>query len=199
MSFFTLSLYVLYGLVVILNFVFAFSWTTLLNVFICLVIIMLPAAVFLFVGRALPKNWFDSDRGFFKVNKFQTKICDITKVKKWKDKIPVGGHVAGFRLNQLTNPKDLGFLNRFIYESCFAEWLHSTCAIWGILSLIIIYFINKSLVLPMALPIAIIFAYQNMVSTIIQWHTRPRITKLRNAVIDRNKSKNITQTEIIKF
>ena len=155
---------------------------------------MLPAAVFLFVGRALPKSWFDCDRRRFQVNKFQNLICRGTKVKEWKDKIPVGGRVAGFRLNQLSKPRDVNFLSRYIYESCFAEWLHAICSIYGILSLVIIFLINKSFILPIALPIALVFAYQNMASVIIQWFTRPRIVKLREAVVKKNEGSGFYST-----
>lgn len=201
MGFFTISLISGYSLIVLMNIIFNFSWLTVLNIFLCVVIIMLPAAVFLFVGRVLPKKWFDSKRLLFRVNKFQAWFCEFVRVKDWKDKIPVGGHVAGFRMNKLANPKDLDltFLNRYIYESCFAEWLHTTCAVWGLLALIPIYFINASWVLPIALPIAVVFVYQNMVSTIIQWFVRPRIVKLRDGLIKRNKlSQNTEEKEEIK-
>ena len=86
-------------------------------------------------------------------------------------------------------------VNRYIYESCFAEWLHTTCAVWGLVALIPIYFINTSWVLPIALPISVVFAYQNMVSTTIQWFVRPRIVKLRDGLIKRNKISQNTKEE----
>ena len=134
MSFFMISLIACYSLIVLMNIIFSFSWLTVFNVFICLVIIMLPCALFLFIGRILPKKCFSSNILLFRVNKFQTWFCAFVRVKEWKDKIPVGGRVAGFRMNKLANPKDIdiAFLDRYIYESCFAEWLHATCAIWGL-------------------------------------------------------------------
>lgn len=197
MGFFTISLIACYSLIALLNIIFSFSWLTVFNIFLCLVLIMLPAAIFLFIGRILPKKWFNSDRILFKVNKFQLAICKFVRVKVWKDKIPVGGRVAGFRMNKLANPKDLdiAFLDRYIYESCFAEWLHTSCAVWGFLALIPIYFIDSSWVLPIALPIAVVFAYQNMVSVLIQWFVRPRIVKVRDGIIKRNKLSQNTKEE----
>ena len=107
MSFFALSLLIIYGLIIVLNLAFSLSWATLLYMFISLVIVLLPAAIFLFVGRILPRKWFSNDKLIFRENKFKNYICKITNVKVWKDKIPVGGHVAGFRMNKLDNPKDL--------------------------------------------------------------------------------------------
>ena len=189
MGFFTISLISGYSLIVLMNIIFNFSWLTLFNIFLCVVIIMTPCALFLFIGRILPKKWFNSSRLLFRVNRLQTWFCKFVRVKDWKDRIPVGGRVAGFRMNKLANPKDIDitFLDRYIYESCFAEWLHATCAFWGFVALIPIYFINVSWILPIALPISVVFAYQNMVSTIIQWYVRPRIVKLKEGLIKRNK------------
>ena len=197
MGFFTISLIACYSLIVLMNIIFNFSWLTVFNIFLCVVIIMAPCALFLFIGRILPKKWFSPNRLTFRVNKLHTWFCHFVRVKDWKDKIPVGGRVAGFRMNKLANPKDIdvAFLDRYIYESCFAEWLHVTCAIWGLLALIPIYFINVTWILPIALPIAVVFAYQNMVSVLIQWFVRPRIVKVRDGIIKRNKTSQNTKEE----
>ena len=161
----------------------------ILNIIITFAIIMLPCAVFLFIGRVLSKDCFKPSIIFFRENKLKNWICKITNVKKWKNNIPVGGRVAGFRLNNLTNPRDVEFLDRFIYESCFAEWLHSTCIVWGLLSLLLFIFLMPNLFLTIALPSSIIFAYQNIVSVLIQWYTRPKIIKLKENIIKRNEKK----------
>ncbi len=191
MKLWTIILLFCYSLVIILNLAFAFSVETFLLLLMCLAILMLPAAVFLFAGRALPKKLFSEK--LVKVNKFEQKICKITNVKNWKDKIPVGGKVAGFSLNKLTSPRDIEFLERYIYESSFADWLHTTIFYWSFISIGIIALINVNLVLTMALPFAIIFAYQNITSSIIQWYMRPRIIKLRDSVKSREEKLQKTQ------
>jgi len=190
MSLWTITLILGYAVVIILNLVFSFSLTTALNLFIVVVIIMLPALLYLFIGRTLPKKWFNENKWFFKINHFKQKVCEITNVKVWKDKIPVGGRTAGFRLNKLVSPKDIVYLDRFIYESCFAEWLHVNLCFWSIIASVIILIINSSLFLPMALPIALLFIYQNLTSSIIQWYVRPRIIQLRQIVLKRSQKEN---------
>ena len=193
MSFFTISLLIIYGLIVVLNLAFSLSWATLLYMFISLAIVLLPAAIFLFVGRMLPRKWFSNDKLIFRENKFKNYICKITNVKVWKDKIPVGGHVAGFRMNKLDSPKDLEYLDRYLYESCFADWLHTSCAVWGLISLIFVAMIDVNMMLTLALPVAVVFFFQNMISTIIQWYMRPRIARLRGSVSKRLERENLNK------
>lgn len=186
MSLWTVTLIVGYALIIILNLIFSFTFTTVLNLFICFAIIMLPAGVILFVGKMLPKRWFNENNKLFKINPLKQKICDFTRVKTWKDKIPVGGRVAGFRLNEIKDPKNIEYLDRFIYESCFAQWLHGSICCYSALACFIVLAINKNLVLPMALPIAVLFVYQNLTSTIIQWYVRPRVVRLKESVSKHN-------------
>lgn len=183
MSFFTISLGILFGLIIILNLIFAFSWSTALWLFLSFAIVMLPAAIFLFVGRPIFKKNFKEDWKFFRVNKFEEFVCKTTNVKSWKDKIPVGAKVAGAKMDKLADPKSVEYLDGYIFESCFAEWLHLTIFFWCLISFALFVFIfptNASI--GMILPIALVFAYQNIVSVIIQWYMRPRITKYRDAL-----------------
>lgn len=180
MNIFLTTLIVGFSLIIGINMTFSFTMTTALNLFLCFAVVMLPAAIFLFLGRLIFKGQMDKNINF-KVGTFKKKICRITRVKKWKDHIPVGGRAAGFRLKNLDKSltKDLNYLNRFIFESCFAEWLHFMIFAWCFVALIIL---PKELFWSMSLPIALLFAYQNIVSVIIQWETRPRITRLKESV-----------------
>lgn len=90
-------------------------------------------------------------------------------------------------MNKLDKPNDPKYLERYIYESCFAEWLHITVSLWGFLATIIIALIKKELFFKMALPIALIFGYQNSASVLIQWYMRPRIVKLRDMLLKRKE------------
>ena len=180
MSLWTITLILGYALVLIINLIFDFTFGTIANFLICACITMLPAIIFLFAGRTLPKKFFSSNNRLFTVDKFKQWMCKITSVKSWKDKIPVGGKVSGFNLKNLDRPNDIEYLNRFVYESCFAEWLHLSLVFWSIAAFGISCVIGMHLALCFGLPIAVLFAYQNMTSTIIQWHTRPKIVRLRS-------------------
>lgn len=188
MSVWTISLIISYSMVILCNLCFSFSVQTLCNLLICLAIIMLPAGLFLLLGRTVLKSHFSKPKKTLKKSNFKQKVCQLTKVKKWKDKIPVGGRIAKFRMNKLERPTDLTYLNKYIFESTFAEWLHTTTAFWGLVAVIIIFFINKSLVLTIALPFALIFFFQNISSSIIQWYMRPRIINLRDKLLQKQNN-----------
>ena len=182
MSIFSFTLLFGYGVIIALNMALDFSVQMFLNLMLCLSVILLPAALFMFLGRLLPKSFFDADKKWFKVTKFQTYICKIFNVKSWKEKIPVGGHVAGFRLNKISSPRDINFLNRYLRESCFSDWLHSTLFFWSFFALLLL---PNNLLFKMSLPIAFLFAYANIVPAMIQWYMRPRVLKLRNSIAAR--------------
>lgn len=183
MSMWTITLLVAYFIVVFFNLVFNFSWLTGLYLLITLAIIMLPAGLLLIIGKLLPEKYFNENRREFKIGRFKEWVCNLTSVKSWKDSIPVGNKV----LDSMSNPKDEDFLNEYIIQSCFAEWLHTWICYWSIVGSIIVLLINKSLFLPMALPIAIIFIYQNITSTIIQWFVRPRMIRYRELLLKRKQ------------
>lgn len=183
MSMWTITLLVAYFIVVFLNLMFNFSWLTSLYLLITLAIIMLPAGLLLIIGKLIPKKYFNENRREFKIGRFKEWVCNLTNVKSWKDSIPVGNKV----LDSMQNSKDENFLNEYISQSCFAEWLHTGICYWSIVGSIIVLLINKSLFLPMALPIVIIFIYQNITSTIIQWFVRPRMIRYRELLLKRKQ------------
>ena len=197
MSFFTISLIILFGLIVVLNMAFSFAWSTALWLFISFALVMLPSALFLVVGRLFFKRHFKEDWKIFRINKFEEFICKITNVKSWKDKIPVGAKVAGAKMDKLADPKSVEYLDGYIYESCFAEFLHLTIFYWCFVCLLIFGFVFSSFVfLRMILPIALVFAYQNILSVIIQWYMRSRIVKYRDMLKRREeRSQNAKQKE----
>ena len=195
MSGWIILLIILYLGVLAINLIFSFSLYTVIYYLFCASIITLPSILFLKIGRMLPKSKFDSTKRRFLITTPKQMICKITNVKKWKDKVLVAGDV----LDKVDNPHDINFLDTFIFESCFSDWLHTTLCFWGITSVFVIWFISPSLVLPFALPIALIFIFQNMSSIIIQWYTRPRILKLKELLLkrqEREKNKAEKKDEI---
>ncbi|MBO4412625.1 MAG: hypothetical protein J5779_01255 [Clostridia bacterium] len=194
MNIFLTTLIVGFSLIIGVNMALSFTLNTALNLFLCFAVVMLPAAVFLFFGRLIFKSQIDGNINF-KVGKFKKWLCKLTRVKKWKDHIPVGGRVAGFRLKSLDKnaTKNVTYLNRFIFESCFAEWLHFIIFVWCFVSLFIL---PQELFLTMSLPIALLFAYQNIVSVIIQWETRPRIARLKESVEKYSNFEELQQNEL---
>lgn len=198
MSSWTIVLIIGYFSAIALNLIFSCSMVTVLNLLLCMAIIMVPAAVILLVGKLLPKKYFRETKHHFKVGKFKKSVCNLTKVKRWKDKVPVAGKV----LNKISAPKDESFLSLFIFESCFAEWLHLAICYWSVIGCIIIFLVDKSLFLPIALPIALIFIYQNMSSVIIQWFMRPRMVRYRELLTERrlrqHDEENVSESKCLE-
>lgn len=183
MSLWTISLIIGYLSVIGLNLIFSFTVATALDILLCAAIIMLPSIIIVGIGRIMPKGYFNEERRPFTVGRFKKSICNFTKVKRWKDKVLVAGKVLG----HVSQPNDINFLDTFIFESCFAEWLHKVLCYWSVIGCIIVFIIDKSLFLPIALPFALIFIYQNMSSILIQWFMRPRMVRYREHLIERQE------------
>lgn len=181
MSLWTITLALGYLAVIVLNLLLSFSSATALGMLLCVAVIFLPSPIFVAIGRLLPKKRFSIDKFPFRVGKIKKKVCEFTKVKRWKSKVPVAGRI----LSDISKPKDEGFLDLFIFESCFAEWLHSTLCYWAVIGCVIIALIDSSLFLPIALPFALLFIYQNMSSVIIQWFVRPRMVRYKDLLLER--------------
>lgn len=183
MSLWTITLIIAYLGVIVLNLIFSFTVSTALNILLCAAIIMLPSIIILGIGKIMPKGYFNEERRPFAIGRVKKSICNFTKVKRWKDKVIVAGRVLG----QISNPHDIKFLDTFIFESCFAEWLHKALCYWSVIGCIIVTLINKALFWPIALPFALIFIYQNMSSVLIQWFMRPRMVRYRELLIERQQ------------
>lgn len=168
-----------------LNLAFNFAWQTLLNLLISFAIVLLPSLIIAVLIRLLPKSWFDNKHKIFKVSKKERHFYEKIKIKIWKDKIPDLGQTANFKKDKLDNTNDPVYLKKFINETIYGECVHILCIISALLSLI---FVPKKLLLPMALPIAIVYICYNIPSIIIQRYNRPRLEVVYNRLIKTSKN-----------
>lgn len=148
------------------------TWTTALNLFLCLVIVILPSLLMHFITRALPKSWFNKDHKIYRVSQSERDFYLKLGVKKWKDKVPELGKVVNFRKNKLIDPKDPKYIEKFITETRYAEVIHILCAIS---SLILMWFVPSPYVFTVGVPVGVIYAFLNIPPVIIQRYNRPRL------------------------
>lgn len=103
------------------------------------------------------------------------------KIKAWKDVLPQYISKNGFSKKNL-NSMSLNYINRFILETCRAEWAHRNC-MWIAVLLI---FVNKFLT-------GIIFSsfvlLINLPYVFIQRYNRIRLIKVRDKILSRSKAK----------
>ncbi|MBR0423225.1 MAG: hypothetical protein IJJ04_01080 [Clostridia bacterium] len=113
----------------------------------------------------VPKKW--EENGNFYVKKL--------KIKKWKDKLPQYVAKDGFSKKNLQSLTKLSpeYIERFILETCRAEWNHIMCCMYFVISFIINSFYYGIIfsVIPVVANVPFIF---------IQRYNRIRLLKLKH-------------------
>ncbi len=76
------------------------------------------------VCRLLPKKCANDGLKMYAVSAKEKKFYEKLKIRKWKDKIPEIGHFTGFRKNEIAQPQNLEYLDRFLLEICYGQLGH---------------------------------------------------------------------------
>lgn len=101
----------------------------------CLVYLAAIGAVFFYIGRLLPGNWFHGDRFPFRCFAFERdgRVYEKLGIRRWKDKVPDMSRI----LPRVMLPKRLGWgvqperVERMIQETCIAEFVHMILFVLG--------------------------------------------------------------------
>ena len=101
----------------------------------CAVYLAAIGAVFFYVGRLLPGNWFRGDRFPFRCFAFERggRIYERLGIRRWKDKVPDMSRL----LPRVMLPKRLTWgaeperVARMIQETCIAELVHVVLFVLG--------------------------------------------------------------------
>ncbi len=130
----------------------------------------------LFLCKNLNPWFFSPGRCIYKIKKwekggnFYTKTL---KIKKWKDKLPQYISKNGFSKKCLEKKPSKEYLERFIMETCRAEWNHFMCCMYFPIS----FLINSKIY---AIIFSLIPIFANLPFLFIQRFNRIRLLKLMN-------------------
>ena len=101
----------------------------------CLVYLAAIGAVFFYIGRLLPGNWFYGDRFPFRCFAFERdgRVYEKLGIRRWKDKVPDMRRI----LPKVMLPKRLSWgvqperVAQMIQETCIAEFVHLILFVLG--------------------------------------------------------------------
>ena len=141
----------------------------------CLVYLAAIGAVFFYIGRLLPGNWFYGDRFPFRCFAFERdgRVYEKLGIRRWKDKVPDMSRI----LPRVMLPKRLGWgvqperVERMIQETCIAEAIHVLLCIAGLHCMQLWPGIG-------GLAAAVLNVLGNLPYIIIQRFNRPRLARL---------------------
>ncbi len=140
------------------------------------------------VVRLLPKKWFKPFSRRFKVFKWEKNFYQKLGIKKWKELVPEIGHFTGFRKNEIKEPTNNKYIERYLLEINYGRVGHFASFFTGFLIMFIFplnQFIN------FALPVALVNILMNAMSWTILRYNTPKLLALHKF---NSKRENITDT-----
>ncbi|MBQ2671315.1 MAG: hypothetical protein IJG00_00660 [Clostridia bacterium] len=147
-------------------------------ILINMLLIILWHLIVLFACRSIKNKAFFSPKKFLYVpRKWEASgnfYVKNLKIKKWKDKLPQYVAKNGFSKKNLQSLTKLSpeYIDRFILETCRAEWNHVICCMYFVISFVInpFYYAVIFSLIPIIANIPFIF---------IQRYNRIRLLKLK--------------------
>ncbi len=136
----------------------------------------------LILCKILNKKFFDPRRKKYLPKKWEKNglvYINFFKIKKWKDRLPQYISHGGFSKESLSKDlcRDPKYLDRFIMETCRAEWNHKLASCYFLLSTCI-----NSLIFGIVFSIIPLIA--NLPFILIQRYNRIRLTRLRKRKLE---------------
>lgn len=122
--------------------------------------------------RLSPDRWYGIDNPCFKVSERAKKIYKVLKVRHWKDKVWELGGLGGFSKKRLKEPNNPDYVKKFIIECNKGVVTHRLSYPIGFLAMLMLPGIPS---LTIALPVAIINLFLNVLPTIVLRYNTPKL------------------------
>ncbi len=132
--------------------------------------------------RLMPDKHFGVDNPIFCVSERSEKMLRRMKVRNWKDKVWELGGLGGFSKKNLADPKSPAYIEKFIIECNKGVVTHRLSYPIGFLAMLTL---NGVTVFTIALPVAIVNLYLNILPTLILRYNTPMLKKLLSRMNDR--------------
>ncbi|MBE7048162.1 MAG: glycosyl-4,4'-diaponeurosporenoate acyltransferase [Ruminococcaceae bacterium] len=164
-----------------------------MNFIRCLLVLGILSFLFFVLGRVLPKTWFRYDSFLFKEYAFEQngRIYDCLTIRRWKNKLPdmsriFPRHMPAKRLQPCMGQEQV---ERFIQETCVAEWIHWLLALCGFICLYVWNGIGGVVV-------SLLYALGNIPFILVQRYNRPKLLRLYQRI---KSKKDHVQTPIAEL
>ena len=131
----------------------------------------LDGSIALIINK-LPDKLFAVNNPLYKVSEAEKKFYKKIKVKNWKDKIWELGGLGGFSKKTLANPDSPEYIEKFIIECNKGVLTHRLSYPVGFLPML---FIQNICALTIALPVAIVNLFLNILPTLALRYNTPKL------------------------
>lgn len=155
--------------------IYGFSiWYILLMIIFNIILVIIIDAIIAFTVNKLPKKWFNHKLKRFHIFKFERKLYEFLKIRKWKDHIPELGALANFRKNKVVDPNNNEYVEKFLEQCCYGEIVHLVSMFLGFL----IIFFKLDYVFYFGIPVAIGNLILNYLPYMVLRYNRPKLEVL---------------------
>ena len=144
--------------------------------------------IFAFIINKMPDKWFGVDNRAYYVSKKETKLYKKLKVREWKDKVWELGGLGGFSKKELKEPDDPKYIERFIIECNKGVLTHRIAYPIGFLAMLTL---PNICALTIALPIAIVNLFLNVLPTIVLRYNTPMLISILKRLKRKNEKKQL--------
>lgn len=137
------------------------------------------------VRYIIPQRFYNPFAKRFRCLRAEKRVYTKLGIRKWKDKIPeTGGLLVGFQKKKVTALHDNAYIYKFMQETCYAELMHLISMPLGFITLALC---PHPLRLTVALPVAAVNAFLQLLPVMVQRFIRPQLLRVYNANSKRNK------------
>ena len=136
----------------------------------------LDGAIAIIINK-MPDKWFGIDNRFYNVTKSERNLYKKLRVRLWKDKVWELGGLGGFSKKELKHPSSPEYIEKFIIECNKGVLTHRLSYPIGFLAMLTL---KAPYGLTIALPVAIVNLYLNVLPTLALRYNTPTLKLILN-------------------
>ena len=127
---------------------------------------------FAFLINKMSDKWFGVDNPIFHVSNAEKRLYKRLRVRQWKDKVWELGGLGGFSKKKLADPSNPEYIEKFIVECNKGVITHRIAYPLGFVTMLTLLNVCS---LTIALPVAIVNLYLNILPTIVLRYNTPKL------------------------
>ena len=170
--------------------------------YIIIAVIWCTALQFAFDGslailiKKMPDEWFGVDNPLYNVSNFEKELYKKLRVRLWKDKVWELGGIGGFSKKKiLKEPSNPAYIEKFIIECNKGVLTHRLSYPAGFLVMLTL---SGTPVLSIALPVAIVNLFLNILPTLALRYNTPKLKTLLKRLNRKKQSQEVTESRVLE-
>lgn len=142
-----------------------------------------------FAVRMTPDRLYGINNPLFHITEWEKEMYKKLKVRLWKDKVWELGGIGGFSKRSMTSTKDPEYVGKFIVECNRGVATHRLSYPVGFLAMLTL---EGACVLTVALPVALVNLYLNILPTLVLRYNTPKLKTLYKRLLKKNETVSVS-------